>query len=208
MLFSTALFLLVIAVSLDSFTVGVTYGMKQVKIPFLAVFIIMFCSGLVVVTSMSIGHILRLFISEKMTSFLGGLIFIALGIIVLISLIRTSSSKPTTENNNYEDEHLNNIKTVLKSPEKADLDKSGSISLSEALLLGIALALDAFGAGIGAALLEFSPMTTTILIALMSGVFLFSGCQIGLQLSRFKLFQKLTFAPPFILISLGIYNML
>lgn len=207
LLFSTALFLLVIAVSLDGFTVGVTYGMKHVKIPFAAIFIIMFCSGLVVITSMSIGHLLSLFISEKVTNILGGLIFIFLGIVVLISLIRTSSTKPKNDTNN-EEQHFNNIKTVLKSPEKADLDKSGSISLSEALLLGIALALDAFGAGIGAALLGFSPLLTTVLIALMSGLFLFTGCQIGLQLSRFKLFQKLTFTPPFILISLGIYNML
>lgn len=207
MLFSTALFLLVIAVSLDSFTVGVSYGMKYVKISFPAILIIMFCSGLVVLTSMSIGHILRLFISEKMTSILGGLMFILLGIIVLFSLFRTSFTESKNDHTERHDEHFQNIKTVLKSPEKADLDKSGSISLWEATLLGIALALDAFGAGLGAAMLGFSPIITTCLIAMMSGAFLFTGCQTGFYLSRFKLFKNLTFTPPLILIALGIYNL-
>lgn len=207
MIFSTGLFLLVIAVSLDGFVVGMTYGMKKVKIPFAALFIIMFCSGTVVITSMSIGNILRLFISEKTTSFLGGLILIILGIIVLISVLRTSNSHVKVKNNDSK-KKLTGIKTVLKSPDKADLDKSGSLSLWEATLLGTALALDAFGAGLGAALLGFSPLITTILIALMSGLFLFCGSQLGYQLSRYKLFNKLTFTPPLILITLGIYNML
>lgn len=206
--FSTGLFLLVIAVSLDGFTVGVTYGIKNVKIPFPALLIIMFCSGTVVMTSMSIGHILSLFISEKTTNMLGGFIFIMLGMIVLFSVFRTS--RPTVNDNKkqHSEKNLAGLKTVLKSPQKADLDKSGSISMWEATLLGIALALDAFGAGLGAALLGFSPIVTTILIALMSGLFLFSGSQLGFQLARFKVFKKLTFTPPLILIALGIYNML
>ena len=44
---------------------------------------------------------------------------------------------------------------ILRSPSKADMDNSGSISTQEAMWLGIALSLDAFGAGLGAALLGF-----------------------------------------------------
>lgn len=206
--FSTGLLLLVIAVSLDGLTVGVTYGMKNVKIPFIALFIIMICSGTVVMTSMSMGHMLQLFISEKATNILGGFIFIFLGLVVLFSILNTSKPSKTTKRHEKSNTKLTSLKTVLKFPQKADLDQSGSISLWEAVLLGIALALDAFGAGLGASLLGYPPLLTTVLIALMSGFFLFIGCQIGFQLSRFKLFQKLTLTPPLILISLGIYNML
>lgn len=205
MFISTALLLLVIAVSLDSFTVGMTYGMKRVKISFLAITIIMLCSAFVVMTSMSIGHILSLFISEKVTNMFGGFIFILIGIIVLLSLLRTTYSQK--EDSIKDDTELDDLKTVLKSPHKADLDDSGTISIWEATLLGIALALDAFGAGIGAALLGFSTVITTGLIAVMSGFFLFTGCLLGFQLLRFKLFQKLTYTSPFILILLGLYNL-
>lgn len=204
---STGLLLLVIAVSLDGFTVGISYGLKHVKIPFIALFIIMMCSGMVVMTSMSIGHMLQFFITETMTNLLGGIIFIMLGLFVLFSLRQTSTKNEKKLPRKKLKNKLTGLKTVLKSPDKADLDQSGTISLWEATLLGIALALDAFGAGLGASLLGFSPVSTTVLIALMSGIFLFSGCQIGFQLARFKLINKLTFIPPFILISLGIYNM-
>lgn len=204
---SAGLLLLVIAVSLDGFTVGISYGLKNVKIPFIALLIIMICSGTVVITSMSIGHMLHLFITEEITNLIGGIIFIILGIIVLFSVLQTTKRTKKRVKLDKTNNKLTGLKTVLKAPEKADLDKSGSISLWEATLLGIALALDAFGAGLGASLLGFSPLLTTVSIAVMSGLFLFTGCQIGFQFARFKLINKLTFIPPFILISLGIYNM-
>ena len=60
---------------------------------------------------------------------------------------------------------------VLKKPTAADLDNSGSITGIEAFILGIALSLDAFGAGFGAALLGYSPYALAIAVALMSSLF-------------------------------------
>src|SRR5690625_235140 len=147
---STGLLLLVIAVSLDGFTVGISYGLKHVKIPFIALFIIMMCSGMVVMTSMSIGHMLQFFITETMTNLLGGIIFIMLGLFVLFSLRQTSTKNEKKLPRKKLKNKSTGLKTVLKSPDNADLDQSGTSSLWEATLLGIALALDAFGAGLGA----------------------------------------------------------
>ena len=47
---------------------------------------------------------------------------------------------------------------ILRKPTVADFDKSGTISAGEALLLGIALSVDSFGAGIGASLLGMHPL--------------------------------------------------
>ncbi|MDI5788515.1 hypothetical protein PO124_09275 [Bacillus licheniformis] len=44
---------------------------------------------------------------------------------------------------------------ILRKPTSADIDKSGIITGIEAFLLGFALSIDAFGAGIGAAALGF-----------------------------------------------------
>ena len=46
---------------------------------------------------------------------------------------------------------------ILRKPTVADFDKSGTISAGEALL-GIALSVDSFGAGIGASLLGMHPL--------------------------------------------------
>lgn len=72
----TGMLLLVIAVSLDGFSVGITYGMRKIKVPLLSLTVIMFCSGMIVYLSMEVGDFLRSFISPQGASMLGGGILI------------------------------------------------------------------------------------------------------------------------------------
>jgi|SRR5690625_668158 len=206
MLFYTGLLFLVIAVSLDGFGVGMTYGMRKIHVPFTALAIIMLCSGCVVLISMTIGNMLSSFVSPHLTTHLGGLILIMIGCFSLYNIIRSNAKPSQSKNTRGEPKHT--FKTVLSTPDQADLDQSGIISANEALILGVALALDAFGAGIGASMLGYSPLMTTILIALMSGLFVYCGIKIGLILLRNKYLQKMTFLPPLILITLGVMNLI
>jgi len=200
MLFYTGLIFLVIAVSLDGFGVGITYGIRKIHVPLTALFIIMLCSGLIVLLSMTIGSMLGTFISPHVAKILGGCILISLGIFSFFNMIQEKDPENTSHRKR------NVLKTVLTNPNLADLDSSGTISTHEALLLGLALALDAFGAGLGASIIGYSPMLTTILISCMSGFFLFSGIKTGFLLSKSKQLQRMTFLPPLLLIALGIYN--
>src|SRR5699024_11807929 len=83
--------------------------------------------------------------------------------------------------------HKNNMKelaSILQDPMQADKDRSGVISITESFVLGTALALDAFAAGLGASMLGYTPLLTAVLVATMSGLFLYSGLKIGLLLSK------------------------
>lgn len=211
MYFYMGLFLLVIAVSLDGFGVGVTYGMRQIRVPFFAMVIIMLCSGLIVLISMSVGTYITMFLTPEIAGALGGCILIAIGLFCLLNVIRTKLSEQAFISDQNEILLTNKIgkyKSVLAKPQHADLDQSGSISAAEALLLGLALAFDAFGAGIGAAMLGYAPIITAILIAMMSGLFVYSGIHAGLLLAKNKSLQKVTLLPPLLLIALGIFNIL
>ncbi|MDY0405007.1 sporulation membrane protein YtaF [Virgibacillus sp. 179-BFC.A HS] len=206
MLFYTGLLFLVIAVSIDGFGVGVTYGMRNIRVPFVALLIIMCCSGLVVLLSMTIGEGLSGFISPKMTKIIGASILIFLGLFSLCNILRSQLGSQTVR----EDEQANgltDLRKVITTPDQADLDKSGIITPGEALLLGAALALDAFGAGIGAAIVGYSPVITPLLVALMSGMFLYSGIKLGGLLAKSAKLQRMSFIPPLLLISLGILNL-
>lgn len=203
MLFYTGLIFLIIAVSLDGFGVGITYGMRKIHVPFIALSIIMLCSGVVVFTSMTIGNFLSTLITPRGAEIFGGVILISIGIFSFWNIYREHSNGVEQEPS---ENKLDDIKTVFKTPDKADLDYSGVISINEALLLGLALALDAFGAGIGASMLGYSALLTTLLIAIMSGLFLFSGIRLGLYLSTKKRLQRMKFIPPLLLIILGITN--
>lgn len=202
MLFYTGLIFLVIAVSLDGFGVGISYGMRRIHIPFIGICIIILCSGLVVFLSMMIGRFVTSFIPAHYSSFIGGTILILIGLFVMINVIFKKSKESLKRSKGK----YSSLQAVIASPEEADMDQSGVISAEEALLLGIALALDAFGAGIGAAFLGFSPLLTTVLIASMSGFFVFSGIQIGLLLAKNEYLQRMTLIPPLLLIGLGLMN--
>lgn len=207
MLFYTGLFFLVIAVSLDGFGVGIAYGMRRIRVPIPALLIIMLCSGVIVLTSMTIGSMLTTFISANMAKIFGGFILICIGIFCLWNVRRSKKEENSVQTEQRESQ-LSQFTSVLKEPRTADLDRSGSISMQEAFLLGFALALDAFGAGLSAAMLGYSPFLTAGLIAFMSGLLVFCGTHIGLFLSNNRWVKKLTLLPPILLIALGIYNML
>ncbi|GGB37608.1 sporulation membrane protein YtaF [Virgibacillus dakarensis] len=207
MLFYTGLFFLVIAVSLDGFGVGIAYGMRRIRVPLIALFIIMLCSGVIVLTSMTIGSMITSYISAYTAKIIGGLILVSIGIFCLWNVIRSKTDDTVHPSENSVSQ-LNQFKSVLKEPQQADLDQSGVISIQEAILLGFALALDAFGAGLGAAMLGYSPLLTASLVAFMSGLMVFGGIHMGIFLSDSKWMKKMTLLPPFLLIALGIYNMI
>ncbi|MFF2158040.1 MntP/YtaF family protein [Paenibacillus chitinolyticus] len=93
---------------------------------------------------------------------------------------------------------------ILRTPSAADVDRSGNISSSEATLLGIALSLDAFGAGIGAALIGYTPLLTSAVIAVTSGLFIYFGLKIGYQYSGLGWIRKVSVLPGVVLILMGI----
>ncbi|GAA0446967.1 sporulation membrane protein YtaF [Lentibacillus halophilus] len=206
MLYYTGLIFLVIGVSIDGFGAGMSYGLRRVHVPFGALLIIMLCSGLIVHLSMTIGTFILTFIPEELADRTGGVILFFIGCYYLLNALRAKHEKPaeTTPDN----ERWDHVKMVMKEPKHADLDQSGTISATEATLLGFALAVDAFGAGLGAAMLGYEPLLTAVSIAFMSGVLVFCGVRMGVHLAAKKWTQKLTLLPPLLLILIGLMNIL
>lgn len=190
------LMLIVLAVSLDGFTVGFTYGLKKINITLITLLIIISCSGFVVFCSMTFGKIISQFISPQYASYMGGIILIGLGMYLISSIVRAHFNNIKKKNSSYT--------AIMKDPLIVDQDQSGSISAKEALVLGLALALDAFGAGFGASMIGYPTLVTTILIALASGFFVFSGFKLGHLIANFTMINRLTYFPPFLLIIIGI----
>lgn len=197
MLFMAGLLFLVIAVSLDGFSVGLAYGMQRIRIPLSSLAMIMLLSGSIVFISMTLSALIQPYISPDIAEKIGGAILIILGTFSLWNILYNGQQKAKRES-------LPNIRTILVKPEKVDLDQSGTISLQESILLGIALSLDAFGAGFAAALLNYSPLLTTILIATFSGLFVYSGMNIGRFLAHKKRVRQMIYAPGLLLVAIGL----
>ncbi|MGM0916668.1 MAG: sporulation membrane protein YtaF [Bacillota bacterium] len=208
---SISLLFLAIAVSIDSFSVGFTYGLRKMRIPFKAIVIIACCSGIVLLISMLIGSLLTAFLPVSVTDKLGGGILIAIGLWVLYQFYKPAKERDLLLHEktllNVEVQSLGLVIHILRKPTSADIDRSGTINGMEAVLLGIALSIDAFGAGIGAAILGFSPIVMSITVAVMSSLFVCIGLRAGHYLANWRWINKLACLPGILLILIGVWKL-
>ncbi|WP_342477482.1 sporulation membrane protein YtaF [Paenibacillus sp. FSL H7-0350] len=225
-----SLLLLAFALSLDGFGVGITYGLRKMKIPLLSIIIISLCSGIVIYGSMQVGVLLAKVVSPNAASSVGAVILVLMGCWSLFQMLTQKEQEETAPGQetkletaaaaqnaetvlkpavfSLELRHLGVVIQILRTPSSADMDASGSISSMEAMILGIALSLDAFGAGLGAALLGFSPWSTSLMIAVFSGTFLLMGMKTGLRLSGSYWMKHAAALPAILLIVMGIMKLL
>lgn len=213
MLKFVSLLVLAFAVSLDGFGVGVTYGLRKIRIPFRSVTIISGFSALVILISMQIGVWLKHWISPEQARWVGAIILMGIGCWTLYQMTQTKEEEVTEDAYEktlveIEIKWLGLVVHILKKPTDADRDRSGIISPSEATLLGAALSLDAFGAGIGAAFIGFAPWITALVIALMSGAFLMGGLRFGWIFSDQAWLHRLAFLPGCLLIIIGLSKLI
>lgn len=223
-----SIIMLAFAVSLDGFGVGITYGIRKIKIPALSVFIIAVCSGLIILLSMMVGVGLSGWLSPHGASLIGAGILIGIGSWALYRFLSQGDAEQSVAGADGTDSRLavadqhqperiavltlelrifGIMIQILRTPSVADVDRSGTISAGEAFLLGAALSLDAFGAGIGAALVGFPPFVTAVLIAAASGLFLWMGTRFGFWASGLRWVRQLSMLPGIILIAMGILKM-
>lgn len=157
---------------------------------------------------MVVGHFFEQLFSTEVAERTGGLILILLGAWILFQFFRPDKMKELSVNDttilNFEIKSLGVVIHILRKPMSADFDRSGAITGIEALLLGLALSLDAFGAGIGAAMLSFSPLFLALSVAIMSSLFVFMGMKLGVLFAHYQWVQKFSFLPGLILIVIGI----
>ena len=202
-----SLFLLAFAVSIDGLTVGITYGMRNVHVPLRSLLIISFFSCMTFLVAMGIGRMLYMFFSPTVANAMGGGILIILGLWMIIQSVLKRDKNEEKFLMNVEIRSLGIVIQILHKPTMADFDRSGTITGMEAVFLGIALSLDAFGAGVSAALLNYSVAFTTFLVCLLSFCFLFSGLKVGKVFGKYKWLKKYSFLPGIMLIVLGIFKM-
>lgn len=218
-----SILILAAAVSLDSFGIGITYGLRRMKIGSLSLLVIVFCTAVTLAVAMWIGQEISEHLSPLLARIIGGLILIGLGGYAVYTNFRSRQSFTTLNSqdsiramqlqNPAEDSaslqqswlhKLGEVGHILQSPLEADFDHSGRISADEALILGIAVSMDSFVAGIGAGLMGYSFWMTLLIVALMSGLLIVLGTQVGILLSRSPWMKRLPYMPGILLIALGI----
>ena len=175
--------LLAISTSIDSFGIGITYGVKNTKISLPAVFILIIISISITSLSLCFGNILLLILSDFILYFLGSFLLILMGIFIIFQSIY----KPKKlEKKNYSKktyhffiESLGLTIQIIKDPISSDLDNSKNIDWKEALYLGIALSIDSFCIAISGTFLGINSFIFPIMVASFQIIFISFGKFVG-----------------------------
>jgi putative sporulation protein YtaF len=179
------------AISIDSFSVGITYGLRRIKLGIIPLFIISLISSLAIYLTLMAGSGIAYFLEKRIASILGSLILMGIGVCLLYTAYFNNPLKNDNLNNKLYNKTLlfsfsikpfGIIINILKEPVEADMDNSGTINIYEALFLGIALAMDALGAGFGAGLTGISIYILPLFIGIANIIFVLSGFLIGKKL--------------------------
>ncbi len=194
------LILLAFAASIDSLGIGFSYGIRKIKISILSIVIVSLISLSFSIVSLSLGNILSLIFSEKVTYFISILILILLGIFMIKKGLEPENKNIATIN--VKNTNISKNKTysffikclgitinIIKDPISSDLDNSLKIDYKEAFFLGIALSIDCIGICISVSHLNFYKYLLALFIMLFQITFLFFGKFLGKK-ANFKFLDK------------------
>lgn len=211
-----ALVMFALALNMDSFAAGAAYGVRNIKLPVASLAIISIMSMAAITISMVLGHAVAGYFSAIFAHRLGGAILFFIGLWVLIQSLQENQQKNKEAPENEPEQEapgpvlqihiraLGLVIQILREPSRADLDRSGTISPREAVLLGLALAMDAFAAGFAVSMLGFNILFTALMVGLGHYILTYLGLLAGMRVGASRLSQKVAALPGFILIALGL----
>ena len=189
------------SVNLDNLLVGIAYGVKGIRIHFFGNLLIAVITTVGTVVSMLAGAVLIHFLSTGLSTLLGSMILIALGVWMMKDFFWKGKVKE-------EDNAKTSANELLRDPEKADADCSGCIEGKETILLALALSLNNFGLGLGASIAGLNIMVTVGSSFLFSLLSLGLGVKLGRRyLSKFA-GKYAALLSGLLIILLGVYELL
>lgn len=201
-----------LAVTADGFIAGLAYGIKKIRIPFFSLLVIVAASALAVSISMLLGQGIAVILPAGSAQKAGALFLMVLGGFFLLKAIGgIIEDLPSAEEEpliTLKLKSLGIVIQVLKRPVAADFDSSGELSNKEALLLGLVLAIDAMGAGIGIAMAGYNILFTAFAVGMLKFILVNGGVAIGKRMKNESLRSIVSFVPGLSFIIIGIIEFL
>ena len=193
--------LFAISANIDSFIVGMSYGIKKSNIDLLKSTVISLVTLTGTVIAILMGTQISQFLPASSTQAIGCALLIGLGLYYIIksffSYIREKIKKAEVKSNECGSGTQNNV------PAKASL-----LTMKEGLFLGLALSINNFGMGIGASITGLKLLPTAVMSLVVYVIFLYAGNLIGKTKVPHISDQSADFISGLILAALGIYELL
>ncbi len=175
--------------SIDSFGIGITYGLRKIKLSCLSGITLLIISVIITSSSILIGKNLNYILPEFITSLIGSLLLVLMGSLIIFQVINKKGNKfnpksPISDSLVHSEskkiyqffiKFLGITIQIIKDPVSSDLDNSKKIDIKESIYLGITLSIDSFCIGIGGSILGISSILFPILVSVFQLLFLSLG---------------------------------
>lgn len=173
-------FLLVIALSLDSFLASLAYGAEKIKIPFMSALLISGIGVLFLSISLYTATFIQHLIPVNICAILSFTIFFLIGMSSIFQgTIKQFLSTCKRKKLSFEYSGISFVLDVYLDETNADSDHSKLLSLREALYLAIALSLDSLVSGFALGISITHPLPVLIVSFLIGLLAVLSGFNLG-----------------------------
>ncbi len=166
--------IIAISLSIDALGIGISYGVREIKIPLISKVIISLQSFLIMTISLFLGNIIFDIIPTYLGKYIGVIILFGMGIFMIIQPYLPKKEK-VYKIKTFSLKYAGLTIKIIKSPPVCDFNLSKTIEPFEALYLGIALSIDSLGVVFGS-----SAVGITILLPLLAVVFQIILLSIGI----------------------------
>lgn len=197
--------LFVLSASIDNFTISVAYGCKNIKIGFFSNLVIAIISALGTFIAMFFGKALLNILTVNIANIIGSLALLLIGIYFFIDYLKNKKRPPCHEISKKENKTASDI---LRCPELADVDKSGSIDIKESVMLAIALSLNNLALGIAASASGLNLELTVLFTFIFSLVLIPLGSILSKKILGRFIGEKGSLISSLIIIFISILNLL
>lgn len=189
--------LLAISLSMDALGIGVSYGLRDKKVPLLPKVIISLISLAFTAAAIGIGNVIVLFLPDQLAKLIGSGMLGVLGVAIIIQALskkdveeeQEEAQKPPKKTWKIALKPLGLTVKIIRN----EIQKNGSngesattMGIRESLYMGVALSIDSFGAGISSAVSGINNFFVPIMVGLCQFIFLTLGIFCGQKLTSVK----------------------
>lgn len=190
-----------VAANLDNAGVGVAYGVKKIRIPFMANTVIAVMGFLLALVGGFFGEWISLWLPPFICNLIGMIVLVTIGIWVLVQPLLDKRSKQQPSNRNL-------LSRVLRNPEEADMDGSKSVGFIESIILGITLSINNLAGGFDAGITHLNIWATSFISGAFSFLCVGLCAYLGARIAADKLGKQANAVSGVLLILVGLHQVL
>lgn len=172
-----------LSANIDNIVIGISYGLKKIKISLKDNLIIAFFTSIATLFSMYAGNIVNIFLNQSVENLLGGALLISLGIFSL-------------------------IKDLIKKDDRSEISNIKKISIPELFTLILTLSSNNVATGIAASISGINIIYGVIFTFIFCNIFMYIGNKIGNKIKNKKIENLSTVISSLLLIFLGILTII